>query len=859
MSWLRFFRRKRSQAELLEEINVYLVEEIAENVARGMSPEEARRRARIKLGNPQSIEESLWQQNTFMAVDNLCRDLKYAAKTLARSRGFTLTATLVVALGIGANTAIFSVVNNVLLHPLPFHDPGRLMMLDEKWLPRFSHFEATPRDFLSWQEQSRAFEQIGAFVNIPFNFTGGDRAERITGERVTANVPALLGVQPILGRSFTPEEDTAGNDHVVLLGYRLWQRSFGGNPQVIGTAVKLNGIDFTVIGVMPPSFRFPQDAEIWKPMGFTPQDFDGGHFIRGIGRLKPDVTRNQAQAEMDSIMPRLQHPQVWSVNVFPMLDYYVGEVRLRLYVLLGAAGFVLLIACVNVANLLLVRGSVRQKEFSLRTALGAGRVRIVQQLLTESLLLSLLGGIFGVLLATGAIIVAKKFSPVNTPRLNELTINYSVLLFALVLSALTGILFGLWPALRCSRTDIHDSLKAGGRVAGAGKATRMRGAFVVSEVALALVLLTGSGLLLKSFWRLLEVQPGFIPENVVTAEIDLPPLQYEKPYQQTQFTLRLIEQLRRLPDIRQAAVSAGLPFSDIDDAGIRFGGRPPGAPDSGTTANYYRVTPMYFRAMEIPLIRGRLFSDHDIANSQPVVLINQTMAKQFFAREDPLGKRLDIAGPTSMREIVGVVGDVKQTGLKAAVPPQVYEPFFQKPSNSFSVVVRGVGNPLSLAESVRRQVLVLDEEQPISNVRTMGDIVGASMSQDRLSTSVLGLFALLALILAAVGIYGVIAYSVAQRTNEIGIRMALGARRTGILKLILAESLQIVLIGLGIGLVASFGLMRLLSSLLYEVKANDPIIFVAVSVVLLVAAIAAAYVPARRASRIDPIVALRYD
>ena len=833
--------------------------EAAEQQENGLFANEGRYAAQRAFGNTTSVKEEVREMWVWSAVERLKQDLRYAVRILLRSPMFTSVALLTLALGIGANTAIFSVVNGVLLRPLPFHDPDRLMMLDEKWMPRFPHFEATPKDFLSWREQSHAFDQIAAFVGDAFNLTGTDRPEHISGASVSANLPALLGVNPILGRTFTPEEDTEGNDRVVLLSHRLWQRRFGGDPRVIGTAVRLNGADFTIIGVMPPSFRFPQAAEIWKPMGFTAKDFDGGHFIWAIGRLKPGVTRERAQAEMDLIMPRLQQPQVWSVNVFPVLDYYVGEVRTALIVLLGAAGFVLLIACVNVVNLLLARGSVRQKEISLRASLGAGRGRIVQQLLTESLLLSLAGGVLGVLVASAGISAVKKFSLSSIPRLNEATVDYPVLLFTLALCSLTGLLVGLLPALRLSGGDLQASLKADGRIAGAEMRTRVRSALVVSEVALALVLMAGAGLLLKSFERLLDVRPGFNPEKVLTTTINLPTEGYQEPHQQMHFVNRLLNGLGGLPDVHQAAVSAGLPFAGVPDAGIRIDGRPIGTPESGTTANYYRVTPLYFQALGIPLIRGRLFTDHDIATGPPVVIINETMAKRFFANDDPIGKRLDISGPTYLRQIVGVVGDVKQAGLKASIPPQVYEPFFQKPSSSFNVVVRGLNDPMQLADAVRLQVLSVDKDQPVSNFRTMEEIVTSSVTQDRFSAALLGLFAFLALVLAAVGIYGVVAYSVTRRTHEIGIRIALGARASEILKLVLGQSLLLALGGVGIGLATSVLLTRFMASLLYEVKATDPAIFAAASTVLLSVALAAAFIPARRASRLDPMVALRYE
>jgi predicted permease len=482
---MRWWRREERERDLERELRADLELEIAAQEANGLTPYQARYAAQRAFGNAGLVKEEVREMWGRASVERLKQDLRYAVRTLKRSPAFTLVALLALALGIGANTAIFSVVDGVLLRPLAFRDPGRLMMLDEKWLPRFAHFEATPKDFLSWQEQSRAFQQIAAFVPAAFNLTGEERPERIYGARVSANLPELLGVAPVLGRSFTPEEDIAGNDRVVLLGYDLWRRRFGGDARAIGTAVRLNSVDFTIIGVMPQSFRFPQNAEIWKPMGFTAKDLDGNHFIWGIGRLQPGATRVQAQAEMDLIMPRLQQSQVWSVNVIPALDYYVGEVKTALYVLLGAAGLVLLIACVNVASLLLARGSARQKEISLRASLGASRERIVQQLLTESLLLALGGGALGILVASGGIAAIKKLSPASIPRLDQVTVNETVLLFTFVLSTITGVVFGLLPALRLSRGNLDKALKAGGRIAGAGMRARVRDALVISEVALA--------------------------------------------------------------------------------------------------------------------------------------------------------------------------------------------------------------------------------------------------------------------------------------------------------------------------------------------------------------------------------------
>jgi len=857
MLWFkRLFSRRRRYDELSESIREHIDEKIVDLMDRGMTLERAEHAARREFGNVALIEErsrEVWQRPV---LENTGADIKFALRQLRRSPGFTAIALLTLALGIGANTAIFSVVNSVLLRPLPFHDPARLMILDEKWLPRFSHFEATPKDFLAWREQSRSFEQLGAFVNMAFNFSEGDRSERISGARVTANLPDLLGVKPILGRSFTSQEDTAGNDHVILIGYSLWKRQFAGNANVLGSIVKLNEIDFTVAGVMPPSFRFPHDAEIWKPMGLTAEDLDGGHFLWGVGRLKQHTTPEQAQAEMDAIMPRLQTPQVWSVNVFPLTTYYTGVLKTPLYVLLGATGLVLLIACVNVASLLLARGSVREPEIALRTSLGASRKRIVQQLLTEGFVLALAGGALGTSFAFISVIGIRKFHLASIPEFDKITVDHSVLLFTILLTALTGLLFGSLPAIRLSGTNLLDPLKSGGRSSTGGRRANLRSILVVSEMAFALVLLTGSSLVLKSFWHLLQVNAGFNPEHVVTASINLPVIKYQKPYQLIQFADSLVQRLGNLPDIRQAAISSGLPLEDAPDEGIRIDGRPLGASDSGTTANYYRVTPQYFRSMEIPLISGRLFTEQDKANSLPVVIINETMAKRFFPSESPIGKRIDIAGPTYLRQIVGVVGDVKQTGLKAAIAPQVYEPFAQKPSSSFSVIVRGPNSAL-LAAAIRDQVSALDRQQPVSKVSTMKETVASSMSGDKFAAILLGIFSALALILAAVGIYGVIAYSVLQRMQEFGIRMAVGAGRAEILGIVFRHGLLLTTGGMLAGIGGALLLTRLLAHLLFQVSPFDVASFVVSLVLLGTISVVAFLIPAVRAARLDPMKVLR--
>ncbi len=849
------FRRQDDvdfQAEMATHVSL-----LAERYARqGMSPEEAACAARRQFGNTTLLQEDRRAMQTFPALEELWRDLRYAARVLKKSPSFTAAVVLTLALSIGANTAVFSVVSGVLLRPMPFQQPERLMMLEDRWLPRFPSFEANPQEFQVWREQSRAFEQLAAFAPMAFNLTGDGRPERISGARVSANLLSVLGVNPLVGRGFHADEDHEGSDRVVLVGNSLWRRRFGADPQVVGRVLTLNDVGYTIIGVLPPDFRFPQDAEIWKPFGLTADDRNKGHFIRAVGRLKPDVTREQAQAEMDLIMGRIS--QDWRATVIPLLNYYVGDLRTPLFVLLAGAGFVLLIACVNVANLQLARGAVRQAEVSLRISLGATRGRVFRQLFAESLLLAAAGGGLGVLVGLGGIRALKAFVPGGIQRLDQVTLDGRTLVFTMALSALAGILFGVLPAFRLSDSGLQQSLRTGAWVAGAGSRGHLRNSFMVSEIALAFVLLTGAGLLLKSFSRLLQVHTGFRPEKIVAGTINLPRATYREPRLRIDFVNRLLEKFESFPDVHQAAVSAGLPFGGADDVGIHFDA-PPQTGATGTTAQYYAVTSSYLETMGIPLIRGRFFTERDDASAPPVVVINETMAKVCFASEDPIGKRLEISGPSYMREIIGVVGDVKQTNLKMRSVPQVYEPFLQNPTNNFNVVVRGLADAARSAEILRSQVFAVDKEQPISRIRTMEESVARSMTQDRLWVFVLGLFGGVALTLAATGIYGVFAYSCSQRTHEVGIRLALGARQQEVLKLVLGQCLRLVLLGAAIGLAVSAMVTRLLATLLYEVKSTDPLVQAAVSAILIGVALLAAFGPAWRASRVNPVIALKCE
>ena len=851
-------RGKRAVDGLDDDIRDHIERETNDNLERGMTPEEARRRAMLTFGNVALAKEdtrAVWNR---LWLDRLREDLRFAARLLRGHPAFTVITLTMLALGVGATTAMFSIVNSVVLRPLPFQDPDRLVMLEEKWLPRFPRFEASPLDFLSWKEGCKSYSDIAAFRHLVFNLSDGDRPERLAGLRVTANLFEVLGVAPLLGRSFRSDEDAPGQNQVVLIGHGLWQRRFASDRSVIGRVLRMNGLPFTVVGVMPPAFRFPREAEIWMPMGFTPEDLKSrnNHVLWGVGRLRPNATVQQAQAEMDLLMPRL-HQYSWRGQVVSFEDHYVGDVRLALGVLFGAAGCLLLIACVNVANLLLARGAARAREMSLRTSLGATRGRIVQQLLTETALLSLLGGALGVALAMGAITLVRTSALPGVHRLEETSLDPLALIVAMAVSIGTSVLCGLAPALRLSRLDLHDALKAGGRAAGTQGRTRIRNTLVIAEVALAVVLLIGAGLLLRSLWRLLDVPLGFNPRNVLAVTVSLPRAVYPEPYQQLQFAESLLDRLKNAPGIEAVGISTAIPLTGITDVGIAFEGRT--GETGGTTANYFRVTPAYLRVMQIPLIRGRLITEQDTATSPPVVLINETMARRFFNGEDPIGKRLDIAGPTYMRQIVGIVADTKQESLRTPTPPQVYEPFAQKSTTTLQVLLRVSDNPLHFAEAVRHEVRAIDNAQSISEARLMEDIVARSLTRDRFSVFVLGAFAGLALILAAVGLYGLVAYFVTQRTNEIGVRIALGAEPRGIQRLIVVQSLRMVLIGLGVGLVGAVAVSGILRSLLYEVKPRDPMTLAGVTILLLGVAIAAAFIPARRAARVDPVLALRAE
>jgi putative ABC transport system permease protein len=809
---------------------------------------------------------------------SLLQDLRYGLRSLLKRPGFTVVAVLALALGIGANSAIFSVVNSVLLRPLPYKDPEQLVIAWETNPQLLSdylktHNEAAPANFFDWQTESRSFENLAAFRWQDFNLTGGDAPEQVMGNAVTPNMFATLGVRPALGRDFLAEEGQAGRENVVILGHGLWQRRFGSDPGVVGQTIGVNGRPHTVVGVMPEGFEFPRAAsELWTPLAPT-DDFKTNrtaHFLYTRARLKPGVTIEQAQAEMDTIAARLrqQYPDTNNqrgVRLASLSEESVAQIKPALLILLAAVGFVLLIACANVANLMLARAAARQKEIAIRTALGAGRLRIIRQLLTESVLLSLLGGTCGLLLALWGIDLLLASMPrqfaLGIPGWNKIGLDYRVLGFTLGVSLLTGILFGLFPAWQASKYDLNESLKEGSKGSAGQGRKRFRNALIVSEVTLALVLLVGSGLMMRSLWRLMDVRPGFDPQNLTTLQLSLPQAQYARDEQVVAFYSELTRRLENLPGVEAAATIDMMPMGGSGGTtSFIVEGRPAPAPGQYPEANARTSSPGYFRTMRIPVVKGRDFSEHDTAEKPFVVVINETMARKYWPGEDPIGKRLlDPRDRTPPAEVIGVVGDVKHFGLDDQAEEYIYTSALQTPGSGMFVVVRTTTDPVGMTATLRKEVQALDKELPVFDVKPMEQRIVESTGARRLVMFLLGVFALVALILASVGIYGVMAYSVTQRTHEIGIRVALGASRGDILRLVVRQGMLLVLAGVALGLLVSLAVTRFMSGLLFGVMPNDPATLVGVSLLLAGIAFIACLVPALRAMKVDPMVALRYE
>jgi len=795
-------------------------------------------------------------------------DLRYAFRQLVKNPGFASVAILTLALGIGACTAIFSVVNGVLLRPLDFPQPDRIVVIRETNLPQFPEFSVSPPNYLDWAKQTKSWQYLAAYSGAQVNLTGKGEPQRLVSVKATAHYFDVYQIKPVLGRTFIPEEDAPGKDHIVVLSHAFWQRVFGSEPNVLGRAIQLNGEPYTVIGVAPPHFGEASKVDTWVPMGFKPDetaaDARGGHYLNVVGRLRASVNIASARAELELLAAQLarQYPDSnlgWGVTMSPILDYSVRDVRPILYTLLGGVGCVLLIACANIANLLLARATARHRELSIRTALGASRARLVRQLLTESILLGLAGGAAGLLLARYGLDLLLALAPSNLPRTNDIHLDASVLIFSLALSALTGVIFGIAPALLAAHTDVQEGLKQGARGSTDARG-RLRGALVVVEVAFALVLLGGAGLLARSFMRLTHVDPGFAPEHATVLRLALPEKKYEKSEQQLAFADALLSRLRVLPGVQAAGLTHSLPLISDWVLGFKIEGRPEVRPADLPNTNYYSVTPDYFPAMGIRLIRGRLFNQHDDARAPRVAIINETLARQFFPNEDPIGKRILVTnGPDVWRQIVGIVGDIKQYGVDKETTSQTYEPYAQYPFRSLNVVLRTNDSGASLVGALRPAVYAVDKDQPVGTIQPLAEILGATIAKQRFAMLLLIVFSSVALVIAAVGIYGVMAYSVVQRTGEFGIRMALGAQRSDVLRLVLSYAGKLVSLGLVIGLGATFAASRLMGSMLFQTNVHDPLTFSLTTSLLAAVAIAACLLPARRATRVNPIEALRTE
>jgi putative ABC transport system permease protein len=802
-------------------------------------------------------------------METLIQDVRYGVRTMLKRPGFTAVVLLTLALGIGANTAIFSVVNAVLLKPLPYRNAERLVWVAGNVRGGTNRASVSPADYVDYRAQNTVFEEFAASLSVPFavSLTGAGEPERLTGSLVTANYFRAFGVEPALGRTFGADEERPGPAPVAILSEGLWKRRFGGDPSVVGKTVTLDGKAVTVVGVAPPEFQYPAGTELWLPLDFDMPEMKArkAHFFRPIGLLKEGVTLEQARAETDLIARRLeeQYPESnerWSLTLVPLQEQVVGGVRTSLWVLLGAVGFVLLIACANVSNLMLARAAARRRELALRTALGASRWRVARQQLTENVLLALAGGALGLLLAAWGVDMLAALGAGDIPRTREIVVDGRVFAFTAALSVLTGLAFGLLPALRASRPDLNEVLKDAGRgTSGPGRG-RVRAALVVSEIALALTLLAGAGLLVKSFVGLRRVNPGFDPASVLTLRIDLARARYTKPEQAAVFFGELQRRIAGLPGVEAAGFITELPLSgQPNDTYFYVAGRPPQTADQQVTADFRRVNQDYFRAMRIPVRHGRDFTEQEVAGDAKVVVINEALARNFFPDEDPLGKRLVIDfGKQVEFEIVGVAGDVLHRTLEGDVYQMMYVPTLRVGSTNL-VVRTSSPDPRVLAAAVRGELAAVDREQPVSAVRTMEEVVSRSVAQQRFRTLLLAAFAGMALLLAGVGIYGVIAYSVTHRTREIGIRMALGAGAADILKMVVGQGMALALAGVAVGLLAALALTRVLSSLLFGVTATDAVTFAAVSLLIAAVALLACLLPARRATKVDPMVALRYE
>jgi len=870
--WRNLFHKARVEEEFTEELRAYVDMLTEAKIKQGLRPQEARRNALLEVGGVEQVQEKVREIRMGQFIETVWRDVRTGVRVLVHSPIFTIVTVLSLALGIGANTAIFSVVNGLLLRPLSYPEAEQIVDVwhtpPQQSFPGLHRFSVSPANYIDWKAQSTAFEQMAVYGYTGLSLSTSNDPLPLIGATVSSDFFSVLRTNPMQGRTFTPDEERPGRDQVVMLSHGLWQRAFGGNPNIVGQTLTLNSRSFTVVGIMPAGFEFPREADLWVPLAWDEKErqLRSIHDYLVVARLKQNVSLQQAQAEMSTISSRLeqQYPEEnkgWGAVVIPLREDLVGDIRTALLVLFCAVGFVLLIACANVANLMLARGANRQKELAVRIALGAGRARLVRQLLTESVLLAVTGGLLGLLLAIWGSRMLVRLG--SLPISGGVGIDMWALGFTLLVSFAAGIIIGIVPALQFTRTSISETLKQGsGRTGGSPMKQHTRKALVISEVALSLVLLIGAGLMIRSFWKLQNVNPGFDTSNALTMSVMLTPTRYPEPHQRLAFFDRAIEQIRAVPGVVSVGCTTTIPLGGGGSTQpFTVEGRPAGAIAEQPMAQTRYISPDYFKAIGIPLRQGRFFSDQDRDKSLPVVIISEAMARRFWPRENPIGKRLTPSfhleeGP---REIVGIVGDVKASGLDVDSSAMMYLPYKQAPRPFTSFVVRTASNPENFIQPVSQAIYSIDKEQALTDVQTMDQVLKQSLSGRRFNMTLLLTFAGVALLLAAVGVYGVMNYTVTLRRRELGIRMALGAEARDVLRLVLGQGLMLTLIGVGAGLISAYALTRLMASLLYGVTATDYLTFISVSGVLIAVGLAASYVPARRATKVNPTIALRTE
>jgi putative ABC transport system permease protein len=879
-----FFANERQDRDFSDEMETHLRLHIADNLRAGMTPQQAQREALMKLGGIEQTKQLYRERQSLPWLETLLEDVRFGSRMLRKNPGFTAIAVLTMALGIGANTAIFSVINSVLLGSLPYKDAHELVLVWESDATRGKFRNVvSPPDFTDWQRQNDVFSGMSAIADVRRNFTGSGEPEQVVVQYVSVNFFTVLGVAPLHGPGFRSENGETGKDDVVILSNAFWKQHFSADPSVVGRTLTVNGRSQTVVGIAPENFGFfikngsltSGKPQMWSPFVF-PKAFterkDIGRFLTVVARLKSGVTRDRAQNEMSAVAARIaqsdpEHNKNWGANVVPLREQLSGDLRPALLVLFGAVAFVLLIACANVSSLLLARAAAREREVAIRIALGAGRRRVARQLLTESVLLAVAGGILGAILAlwgTNALLAA---SPKNLLDLRSVTVDPRLLAFAAALSILSGLLFGFLPSYFSANATVSETLKEGTRSATAGRHRRLvRSGFVVAQMALALVLLAGSALLFRSFIRLAGVAPGFDTNNLLTFTVALPASNYPKDPAVLSFYQRLLSEIRQLPGVSSVSIDSAPPFSGSGAAtGVHILGQPDRPLSELPVAAVRIVGPAYFETMGIPLRRGRTFLSEELTEERHVVIVNQAFVDHYLPGENPLGRKVAIfmksleESTLEPSEIIGVAGDVHLASLNASSEPLVYWPHPELVNNRMTALVRTAIPPLSLVSSLRSTLKRLDSELPMSNIATMDDLLSDSLSRARFTMRILGIFAAVALLLAAVGIYGVIAFGVTQRTQEIGIRAALGAQPRDVLRMVLREGLRLTLAGVVLGIVGALVATRLLAGLLYEIAATDPLTFAGVALLLTIVALAACYIPARRATRVDPLVALRYE